>query len=373
MKETEIVYIESVKDTEAIERAGRLLRKGGIVAFPTETVYGLGAKAECEVLARLDAVKGREPMKRYSLHIGSFEELSRYVLRPSLQAKKLMRNVWPGPVTIVFEPDMDSLKKIRSTLPSETYKILYQDGSLGVRYPDNPAACAVLTAAVAPIIAPSANPAGQAPAVSAHEVSAYFGGRIDMIIDAPGACKYRLNSTVVKVGKRGLEVLREGIYRRERILEAATVNILFVCTGNTCRSPMAEALSRKYFADKFDCGLDEVAGFGYSIKSAGVAVFEAMPASCHALEVSRQRGTPLDSHRSRALTESMIQEADLVFVMNQNHLQVVADIVGNAESRCFLLDAAGAVADPAGYDIGVYRACAEQIERCIQERMNELL
>lgn len=370
---TETLYIESVSDRQAIRRAAQRLREGAIVAFPTETVYGLGAKAEKSVLERLDQVKDRALGKRYTLHIGALEELTRYVPRPSLQAQKLIQNIWPGPITIVFEQDMETLLGIQNTLSPETYELLYTDGTIGVRYPDQPVACAIMSEAVAPIIAPSANPGSKPPAVSPQEVAAYFQGQIEMIIDTPGACQYQLNSTVVKVGGRGVEVLREGVYSREQVLDAATVNILFVCTGNTCRSPMAEVLCRKYFADKFGCDLDAVSRFGYSIASAGVAAFEAMPASCHALEVSRQKKTPLDGHRSRGLTEAIIRQADLIFGMNQCHLQAVTGAVPEAESKAFLLDASGAIADPAGYDLGVYRACAEQIERCIQERMNKLL
>ena len=370
---TETIYIESASDRQAIRRAAQLLREGAIVALPTETVYGLAAKAEKCVLERLDQVKGREPGKRYTLHIGSLEELTQYVPRPSFQAQKLIRNVWPGPVTIIFEPDNKSLIKTQNTLSPETYELLYTDGTVGVRYPDQPVACAVLSAAVAPIIAPSANPGSQPPALNPSEVLAYFDGQIEMIIDTPKACQYRLNSTVVKVGDRGVEVLREGVYSQGQILEAATVNILFVCTGNTCRSPLAEAICRKYFADKVGCNLDAVGRFGYSIASAGVAAYEAMPASCHAVEISQQKNSSLNDHRSRRLTEAMIRQADLIFVMNQCHLQAVTDAVPEAESKTFMLDASGAIADPAGYDLGVYRACAEQIERCIQERMNELL
>ena len=368
------MLIQSIDDKESIRRAGRLLREGAIVAFPTETVYVLGAKAEKAALARLDTAKGRDTRKRhYSLHIGSRQDLTRYVPRPTLQAEKIMHRLWPGPLTIIFEPDSHSLEKAQAALPPETYELLYQEGSLAVRYPANSAACAVLLEAVAPVIATSATPAAGTPAVNAEQVAAYFDGRIDMIVDAPGACRYPLGTSIVKIGGGGVEVLREGAYSRTQIREAATINILFVCTGNTCRSPMAEALCRKYFADKYKCDLDAVSSLGYTIGSAGVAAFEAMPASCHALQVSRQRGTPLDNHRSRGLTEAMVRQADLIFVMNQAHLNAVTDAVADAAGKSYLLDASGAIADPAGYDFGVYCACAEQIERCIQERMNELL
>ena len=370
---TEHLYIGSPQDTQGIRRAGQLLRQGAIVAFPTETVYGLGAKAEPDALERLDVVKGRAMGKRYSLHIGRQEDLNRYVPRLSLQAKKLMANVWPGPATLVFEYDKESLLSLQKTIPPQTFGLLYQDGTLGVRFPDNPVACAVLAEAVAPIVAPSANPGSQPPALTAQEVARYFDGQIEMIIDAPDACKYRLNSTVVKVSASGLQVLREGVYARAEIVKYATIRILFVCTGNTCRSPMAEAICRKYIADLCNCSLDRIGEFGYIIESAGVAAFDGMPASGHAMTIARQMGSPLDDHRSRPLTAERIEQADVIFAMSPSHLQGIIATVPSASDKCCLLDADGAIADPVGGDFEVYRDCARHIERAIKERMNEIL
>jgi protein-tyrosine phosphatase len=373
MMKSDVVTIQSPDDREAIRRIGRLLREGAIVALPTETVYGLAAKAEKEVIDRLDRLKGRPADKRYTLHIGRCEELTLYVPRPSLQARKLMHHFWPGPLTIVFELDKKSLEHAQNALPDQTYEILYRDGTLGIRCPAHPVTSALLTEALAPIVAPSANPSHQPPAVSAAQAAAYFDGRIDAIIDSPGACTYRKPSTVVRSGSRGLEVLREGVFTQQDILHAGTVNLLFVCTGNTCRSPMAEALCRKYLADKFNCSLDDLPKLGYSIESAGIAAFEGMPASRHALEISRERHAPLDSHRSRQLTDELIARADLIFVMTPMHRQMVIQAAPQAKDKCFLLDPSAEIPDPIGQDSSVYRACAEHIERCLSERMNELL
>ena len=370
---TEILHIKSVSDREAIARAGQLLREGAIVALPTETGYGLAAKAEKTVSAQLDDLKGHHSESHPVVHIGSLEAFSRYVPRPSLQARKLIQNMWPGPLTIVSELNKKDLETLKKALPAQTYELVYQDGQIAIRYPDHPISCVVLNEAIAPVVVFITNRLGQSPAVSASDTAAYFDGQIAAILDCPDACRYKTAASVVRIASQGLDILYEGAYSTEKILAAGTVNILFVCTGNTCRSPMAEALCRKYFADKFNCRLDAVQNRGYTVASAGVAAFEAMPASCHALEIGRQKQTPLESHRSRGLTESMIRQADLVFGMTQNHLQAVIRAVPGAEGKCYLLDASGAIADPAGYDVQVYRACAAQIERCLSERMNELL
>jgi len=132
MMKSDVVTIQSPDDREAIRRIGRLLRDGAIVALPTETVYGLAAKAEKEVVDRLDRLKGRPADKRYTLHIGRCEELTLYVPRPSLQARKLMHHFWPGPLTIVFELDKKYVEISRQKL--EQVKPNFKIGEIWVSF-----------------------------------------------------------------------------------------------------------------------------------------------------------------------------------------------------------------------------------------------
>ena len=371
---TEIIKMTTPDDTESIQKAAKLLDKGSLVAFPTETVYGIGCKVEKQALERLNEVKDRQLGKRYTLHIGSHEQLAHYIPQMSLRMRKLVRHAFPGPVTIVFDLDKQALKLARKNLGKDIFDLLYADGTLGVRYPDNPIACAILSQAKSPIVAPSANPAGQEPAQTAQKVKDYFEGRIDAIMDAPAfESTYHQSSTVVKIGKNEISVLREGAVSADQIREWSTVRILFVCTGNTCRSPMAEGFCRKYFSDILSCQVDDLTNLGYKISSAGIAAFEGAPASRHAVEVCRERQIDLTGHQSRQLTLQEVDQSDLIFVMSRNHRSYIVQSVPSAVDKSFLLDPKGDVQDPVGFNIDVYRACFQQISENIKKKKGDIL
>ncbi|MBW8035145.1 MAG: threonylcarbamoyl-AMP synthase [Planctomycetes bacterium] len=181
--ETKIITIDNVKtDASAIKAAAGILDGGGLVAFPTETVYGIGCMVSSEAIERLDAVKNRPQEKRYTLHIGDESQLAEYVPVVGLRAKKLISKVWPGPLTVVFQLNGEDLKKQREKLGDDCFEILYRDGSIGVRCPDDPVAGALLSETKSAIVAPSANLAGEAPATRWSEVEAVFSGKIDAIL-----------------------------------------------------------------------------------------------------------------------------------------------------------------------------------------------
>lgn len=371
--DTELIKLDAGSPDEGqIKRAAAVVEAGGLVAFPTETVYGIACRVAGDSLGRLDGVKGRQSEKRYTLHIGVAGEIEKYVPRMSLRAEKLIGNAWPGPLTVVFEMDAEAVEKQRQVVGDEVFRCLYRDSSIGVRCPDNLIAAKLLRAADCPVVAPSANPAAAAPAVSADEVMGYFEGKIDMVLGG-GRCRGGKNSTVVKIGKKDITVLREGGYSLEQIKAMWKVQILFVCTGNTCRSPMAEGLCRKYLAQKLGCEVDELDQMGYKVVSAGVMGLSRSGASPEAIAVCKAMGADIASHGSRPVTERLVEDSDIVFVMCESHRRQILAVWPQVEKKCFLLADDKNVSDPIGGSYEIYEACAAMIADALKERLGGCL
>ncbi len=188
----------NIPDPSVITQAAKMLREGGLVAFPTETVYGLGADAtNPKALERLNQVKGRPPEKPYSLHLYSMDQVRAFVRSVPPLAERLMQRFWPGPLTIV--------------MPGKDGK------SVGFRLPDHPIAHAFLHACDVPVAAPSANRSGSPPPTDAKEVMAALGDTFDCLLDG-GPTNLGRESTVVEIVDGRLEIRREGAIATEAIL-----------------------------------------------------------------------------------------------------------------------------------------------------------
>jgi protein-tyrosine phosphatase len=289
-----------------------------------------------------------------------------------LRAQKLIKNGWPGPVTIVFELDEKDAAKQRKKLPNEVFEALYKDNSIGIRCPDNRIAAMLLQATLNPVVAPSANMTGQPAATDAKEVLAQLSGKIDMLING-GPCKYKKSSTVVKFGKMGLEILREGVFSQAQLYALSEVKFLFVCTGNTCRSPMAEGIFQKYLAEKLQCDVDLLNKIGYKLVSAGTMNMVGHPASDEAAAACAAKGIDIKAHRSRKLSRELVDESDYIFVMEEIHRKIVTDISPDAAERCVLLAENEEISDPIGQPQEVFNRCADLIEKAIRKRISELM
>ncbi len=182
-----------------------MLQRGGVVAFPTETVYGLGALAFTPAaVARIFEVKRRPQFDPLIVHVLNDAMLSRVVASMPHAAKALGERFWPGPLTLVLPKRPEVPDLVTAGL-----------STVAVRMPSHPVARALLEAAGAPLAAPSANPFGSLSPTRAHHVAAGLGDEVDLILDG-GRAEHGLESTIVAIGSR-CELLRPGAIEAEAI------------------------------------------------------------------------------------------------------------------------------------------------------------
>lgn len=371
--QTKVIKLDPYRaDIAKIKEAAALVDGGGFVAFPTESVYGIACRAQNDSLIKLNNLKGRDSDKYYTLHIGQKNEAKKYVPTVGLKAEKLIKNAWPGPLTIVFELDDHDIDKQQISLKREAFESLYKNNSIGIRCPDNPIASILLRLTHNAVIAPSANVTGEPPATNAEEVLAQFSDKIDLLLDA-GPCKYKKSSTVVKIGKKELEILRPGVYSQVELEAMSEVKFLFVCTGNTCRSPMAAGIFRKYLSEKLQCEVDQLDKMGYKISSAGIIDLASSPASEEATTACAAKGIDIKAHRSKALSQELIEENDFIFAMSQTHLERVTALSPEAANKCMLMAEDKDIPDPIGQGQQVFNNCADLIEKAVKKRISEFV
>ena len=353
--ETRRVQISSaLSDADSIDRVARALSEGAIVAVPTETVYGLAANAaDPEAMRRLYALKGRPEHKPIARLIALREDLWEWVPEVPDIAERLARRLWPGPLTLVLRDGRDQL--------------------LGFRQPDHPVARALVRASGVPVAATSANLSGAAPARTAAEILDAFGGRIDWILDG-GETAAGEASTVVRVDGGRWEILRPGAIVRERIADAACRTVLFVCTGNVCRSPIAEGFLRQGLARALELDEQRLVEHGWRVESAGTAGLDGSAATPEAVAAAEALGADITAHVARAVTPAMIDAADQIWVMTASQRRLLLEFAPEARAKIDVLDPDGEdITDPYRRSAEVYQRVTRLIHRAITRRVEEIL
>lgn len=235
-------------NNEVIETAGKILREGGLVAFPTETVYGLGADALNEKAAeKIYAAKGRPSDNPLIIHITNMKDLEKIVDIIPEVAVTVAEKYWPGPLTMIFEKS--------DAVPYGTTGGL---DTVAVRMPDHEVARAVIDAGGGFIAAPSANTSGRPSPTKAQHVEEDLAGKIDMIVDG-GAVEIGVESTILDMTVTPPMILRPGAITKEMLTELigeVTVDKALI-SANSEEAPKAPGMKYRHYAPKADLSVVE--------------------------------------------------------------------------------------------------------------------
>ena len=228
----------------AADEAAEIIKTGGLVAVPTETVYGLaGNGLDEEAVKQIYEVKGRPQVKPLSLMVPGAEAMDRYCEDVPQGARLLAERFWPGPLTIVL--------KAKDFIPSI---VLAGGDTVGLRCPDHPMTLELLKKAGVPFAAPSANPSGEESPKTAQKVWDYFSGRIEGIIDG-GECGIGRESTIISMAQKPYRILRQGALAEKEIASALTegLTILGITGGTGCGKTTALRTLEELGALIIDC------------------------------------------------------------------------------------------------------------------------
>ncbi len=374
---TDTSPVIAAKGSDPIPGAVACLSSGGLVVFPTETVYGLAASATSEAgVAALRTFKAQTGDRPFTVHIAQPEDAAKFADVSHPAVARFLRKAMPGPVTVVIDvsPAVMAQRLESLGIPAQAAGRIYQNNSVGLRCPDHSLARQFLTRAGAPVVAASANRPGTPLPLDATTAAASVGDAAGAVIDG-GPCKYGKPSTMVRITLSGphpkFAVEQAGVLDERFIRKLLRHTVLMVCSGNTCRSPMAEGLARQLIAKQRGLSPADLETAGVRVTSAGAFASPGMPASPEAVEAMSRVGVDISKHRSRVLSVEMLHEADEVYCMTRAHLEAVRATSPSDAHKASLLDPNGDIEDPVGSGVTTYIRCAERIRRHMEQRIKE--
>lgn len=341
------------------------LVEGRLVGLPAETAYHVFASGlKPDAVSKLTKLVENHKTRRPCMFLRSPQEALDYSPDLSVVASRMVNRGWPGP--LVLELPADSERSLAHNLSKEVRARLLIDG---IYLPQRVAAHEAIVQAMrllpGPLVAaPMINANGQA-ICSGIEASRSVGDGVAVMLN-DGQTHYGGFATTVRVDAEKCQLIAPGVIELEAVQRLSQFIVLLVCTGNTCRSPMAETLLRHLLSQRFP-QLFRGNFPPVAIASAGLSAFPGGPASAEAVEVMKKRGLNLQNHQSHSITERSLRHADLVLTMTKSHRSAILEKMPELASKVKLLSGSTSdVSDPFGGGEALYEACADQIEGYLQ-------
>ena len=359
-------------DRKILNRTVQVLSEGGIIVYPTNTLYGLGVNAfNPKALERLFVIKQRTIDQPISLMVASIEQLIQLFARVDDRQKRVLSKLFPGKFTVILESKFKENLAYFASGPKRN--------KVGFRVADLPFNKKLLIKFGNPISSTSANISGKSNASNVQEIIAQFGDRLDLILDA-GPAPDLAGSTIIEMTKKPFLILREGAVKKEEVEKLIApekvrkrkekFTITFICSGNICRSPIAAGILKEMIAKTKFRNL-------VTIQSAGTLSLTTGPAHPNAVSVARFLGTDISAHQARPVSEQIMKDSDLIIAMALNHLQYLKTHFPEHAHKVVLLKswkrktgiANPSIPDPIGHDLNFFEQVAVEIKNELKRIM----
>lgn len=347
------------------------LVEGRIVALPAETAYHAFAsglkEGAVERLLALDCVRSDYPP---TLFLRSASEALDYAPELSRVAARFVHRGWPGP--LILELPADCERSLSNSLPIGIRGRLLRDQKyLAMRVAAHEAIRQAMRLMPGPLVAIPLQDKQKEPVCRSDQLAKACSNAISTLV-SDGPTHFGGLATTVRIQENLCKITHPGVLTGESLLRLGQLVVLLVCTGNTCRSPMAEALLKAKLRERFP----HFANLPFSpvaVASAGLSAFPGGPASPEAINAMKRRGLSLLDHQSRAVTERTLRTADLVLTMTGSHRAAIVDRFPEIAPQVHLLSGSRSdVSDPFGGSESVYVECAAQIDQYLDHWVSRL-
>jgi protein-tyrosine-phosphatase/tRNA A37 threonylcarbamoyladenosine synthetase subunit TsaC/SUA5/YrdC len=355
-----------------VQAALDAIREPLLVGLPSESGYLLATSSvNAEGVSRL--IHLAQSVKRpLSLCLAEAGQIEDYLDRVPPQAMRLAQRSWPGPVILEFE---STSQWVGPPLAAPLTEFLKNQprrfASFG--HPIHIGLSRILREPLVAVEMPAPS-GGTWAAADGLELAQKWGEWIGLIVNA-GFVSCPQGATAVHFPESGeWSISQHGVYSETQIAQLMAKLVVFVCTGNTCRSPMAEGLFRSLLCQRLECEGEDLIRRGYMVSSAGVAAFPGAPASPETLDILREEGIDLTDHTSQPVTEQLVAWADMILAMTSRHHSAVTGAFPQSASKVEKICVDGYdIPDPIGRDYSVYAECRDQIRQCLEHWLNRVL